>query len=52
MPANIQELTLAVSKTAQTAIDVPSGDLVRFNTTSDDLADWMPVVEGRCGRNR
>jgi hypothetical protein len=45
MPANIQELTVALSKTAQTAIDVPSGDLVRFNTTSDDLADWMPVVE-------
>src|SRR3954464_765127 len=45
MPANIQELQVAISKTAQTAIDTPSGDLIRINTTNDDIADWMPVVE-------
>lgn len=46
MPANIQELQVAISKTAQTAIDIPSSDLIRFNTTSDDMADWEPMVEG------
>jgi hypothetical protein len=45
MPANIQELQVAISRTAQTAIDTPSADLVRFNTTSDDMADWEPMVE-------
>ena len=45
MPANIQELQVAISKTAQTAIDTPSTDLIRFNTTSDDIGDVEPIVE-------
>jgi hypothetical protein len=45
MPANIQELQCAFSKTAQTAIDTPSSDLVRFNTTSADIADVQLMVE-------
>lgn len=45
MPANIQELQVAISKTAQTAIDAASADLVRFNSISADMADWAPVVE-------
>lgn len=45
MPANIQEIQVAISKTAQTAIDTASTDLVRFNSIGDDIADWMPVVE-------
>jgi hypothetical protein len=45
MAANIQELQVAFSKTAQTAIDVASTDLVRFNSTSQDIADVDPVVE-------
>lgn len=45
MPANIQELQCAFSKTPQSAIDQPSSDLVRFNTTSDDIADVEFMVE-------
>lgn len=45
MPANIQELQVAISKTAQTAIDTASTDLIRFNTTSDDIGDVEPIVE-------
>lgn len=45
MAANIQELQVAFSKTAQTAIDVASTDLIRFNTTSEDIGDVEPVVE-------
>lgn len=45
MPANIQELQCAFSKTAQTAIDVASSDLIRFNTTSSDIADVELMVE-------
>lgn len=45
MPANIQELQVALSKTAQTAIDTPSTDLIRFNTSSDDIGDVEPIVE-------
>jgi hypothetical protein len=45
MPANIQELQCAFSKTPQSTIDAASSDLVRFNTTSDDLADVEFVIE-------
>lgn len=45
MPANIQELQCAFSKTAQTAIDVASNDLIRCNTISDDIADVHLMVE-------
>jgi hypothetical protein len=45
MPANIQELQCAFSKTPQSAIGTPSSDLVRFNTTSSDIADVELVVE-------
>lgn len=45
MPANIQELQCAFSKTPQSAIDVASNDLIRFNTTSDDIADVEFMVE-------
>jgi hypothetical protein len=45
MSANIQELIIAFSKTAQTAIHTASTDLIRVNTVSSDLAAVDPVVE-------
>src|SRR4051812_35930742 len=43
--ANINELQFAFSKTAQTAIDTPSTDLIRLSSISDDIGDDEPVVE-------
>lgn len=45
MPANIQELQCAYSKTAQSAIGTLSSDLIRFNTTSSDIADVQLIAE-------
>jgi hypothetical protein len=45
MAANVQELQVAFSKTAQAAIETASTDLVRFNSTSEDIADIEPIVE-------
>lgn len=45
MAANIQELQVAFSKTAQAAINTASTDLLRVNSTSEDIADVDPIVE-------
>lgn len=45
MAANIYELQVAMSKTAQAAIGTASTDLIRMNSTTEDVADLEPIVE-------
>jgi hypothetical protein len=45
MAANVKELILAFSKTAQSAIGTQASDLIRVNTVGQDMADFEPVVE-------
>lgn len=45
MAANIYELQAAMSLTAQTAIDAVSANLIRINSTTEDVADLEPMVE-------
>ena len=45
MAANVQELVIAFSKTAQSEIHTASNDLVRVNLVSADPAEVEPVVE-------
>lgn len=46
MSANIQELIIAFSKTAQSDIHTASTDVMRVNLISADPAEVEPVVEG------
>lgn len=45
MSANTYENTIAFSKTAQTAIETASTDVIRVSTISDDIGTAEPVVE-------